>query len=131
MNEIQIYSTIMFFAGVTLSQAIFYFDKKAKKKKFYIYLSAAILQILHSVHSVHLGAVEFAAQQLKNLEEDELQEYLEKESQKVLLFMELYVLVFIKAVPRDGRKYINYSTWSEAQALIEKMRGFMHEGDNS
>lgn len=131
MNEVQIYSTIMFFAGAIISQVVFYFDKEGKKKHFYTYLSAAILQVLDSVYSVHMGTVEFAKQQLKNLEEDELQEYLEKESQKVSLFMQLYVLVFIKAVPEDGRKYINYNSWTEAQALIEKLRGFANERDNS
>lgn len=121
----------MFFAGAIISQVVFFFDKQRKKKHFYTYLSAAILQVLDSVYSVHMGTVEFAKQQLKNLEEDELQEYLEKESQKVSLFMQLYVLVFIKAVPEDGRKYINYNSWTEAQALIEKLRGFANERDNS
>lgn len=129
MNEIQIYSAIMFFAGVFLSQVIFYFDKKRKKIRFYTYISAAILQILDSVHSVHMGAVEFAKEQLKNVEEAEREEYLKKESQKVSLFMQLYVLVFIKAVPKDGRKHINYNSWTEAQILIEKLRGLMDERD--
>lgn len=129
MNEIQIYSVIMFFAGVFLSQAVFYYDKKRKKTKFFTYISATILQILDSVHSVHMGAVEFAKEQLKNVEEEEKEKYLEKESQKVSLFMQLYVLVFISAVPEDGKKYINYNSWTEAQALIEKLRGFMDERD--
>ena len=117
----------MFFAGVLLSQAVFYFDKKNKKRLFYTYISAAILQILDSVHSVHLGAVEFAKEQLKNVEEEEKQEYLNKESEKVSLFMQIYLLVFIRAVPEDGRKYISYTKWSEAQALIKELRGFMKD----
>jgi len=131
MSEIQIYSTIMFFAGVALSQAVFYLDKKKKMQYFYTYLSAALLQILDSVHSVHMGSVEFAKEQLKNVEEVTREEYLEKESQKVSLFMQLYILVLIRAVPKDGRKYINYNSWTEAQALIKKLRGFANERDNS
>ena len=77
-----------------------------------------------------MGAVEFAKEELKNVEEEKREEYLEKESQKVSLFMQLYVLVFIKAVPKDGRKYISYNNWTEAQVLIEKLRGFMDERDN-
>ena len=119
----------MFFAGAALSQAVFYFDKQRKKKLFFSYISATILQILHSVHSVHMAAIEFAKEEIKNVEEAERQKYLEEESQKVSLFMQLYVLVFIKAVPKDGRKYISYSNWTEAQALIEKLRGFMDERD--
>ncbi len=125
MNEIQFYSIIMFFAGVILTQAVFYFDRQAKKKKFYILMSATILQVLDSVHSTHMAAVEFAKDEIKFLEETEREEYLLKESQKVSVFMELYVLLFIKAVPQEGRKYINYRTWPEAKALIRELRGFM------
>ena len=129
MNEIQTYSVIMFFAGVFLSQVVFYYDKKRKKIKFFTYISATILQILDSVHSVHMATVEFAKEQLKNVEEEEREKYLEEESQKVSLFMQLYVLVFISAVPEDGKKYISYTNWTEAQALIEELRGFMNERD--
>jgi hypothetical protein len=125
MNEIQIYFTIAFFAGVLLTQVVFYFDRLSKKKRFYTYMSAAILQMLDSVHSVHLGAIEFASTELKTLEETERQEYLDKESEKVLIFMELYLLVLKKAVPSEGRKYINYKNWAEAKVLIEELRGFM------
>lgn len=119
----------MFFAGVIISHAVFYFDKKRKKRLFYTYISAAILQILDSVHSVHKAAVEFAREQSKNVEEAKREEYLKKESQKVSLFMNLYLLLFIKAVPEDGRKYIKYETWTEASALIEELRGFMNGED--
>ena len=119
----------MFFAGVFLSQVVFYYDKKRKKIKFFTYISATILQILDSVHSVHMATVEFAKEQLKNVEEEEREKYLEEESQKVSLFMQLYVLVFISAVPEDGKKYISYTNWTEAQALIEELRGFMNERD--
>jgi len=117
----------MFFAGVVLTHAVFYFDRKEKKKRFYILLSATILQILDSVHSVHMAAVEFAKDELKTLEETEVEKYLEKEVQKVSVFMELYVLLFIKAVPQEGRKYINYRTWPEAKSLIDKLRGLMED----
>lgn len=130
MNEIQIYSAVMFFAGVALSQAVFYFDRQEKKKKFYTILSAAILQILDSVYSVHMASIEFARDELKNIEEKDREEYLLKESQKVSVFMELYVLLFIKAVPQEGRKYITYKTWPEARTLIKELRGFMQDEKN-
>ena len=130
MNEIQFYSIVMFFAGVALTHAVFYFDKQLKKQKFYILMSASILQVLDSIYSVHMAAVEFARDELKTIEEIEREEYLLKESQKVSVFMELYVLLFIKAVPKEGRKYINYKTWPEAKALINKLRGFMRDEKN-
>ena len=119
----------MFFAGALISHAVFYFDKKRKKDLFYNYISAAMLQILDSVHSVHKAAVEFAREESKNVEEAKREEYLMKESQKISLFMNLYLLLFIKAVPKDGRKYIRYKTWTEASALIEELRGFMNGKD--
>ena len=130
MNEIQIYSAIMFAAGVVLTHAVFYFDKKNKQKKFYIYMAAAILQVLDSIYSVHMAALEFAKQQIKTEEESVRDEYLEKEGQKVSLLMEVYVLLFIKAVPLEGRKHINFSTWSEATSLINKLRGLNQNGQN-
>ncbi len=117
----------MFFAGVVLSQAVFYFDRQEKKKKFYIILSAAILQVLDSVYSVHMASIEFAKDELKTVEEKDSEEYLLKESQKVSVFMELYVLLFTKAVPPEGRKYITYKTWPEARTLIKELRGFMQD----
>lgn len=128
MNEIQLYSVIMFFAGVAITHSVFFFENKYKKKKFYLLLSAAILQILDSVHSTHLAAVEFTKDKLKTVEENEYQEYLLKESQKVSILMEIYVLLLIKAVPSEGRAYINYRSWSEAKSLIEKLRGLSKNG---
>lgn len=125
MNEIQIYSAVMFFTGVALTQAIFYFDRKRKEKKFYIFLSAVILQILENTNLTHASVIEFSRNVLKTLEESEKQKYLEEESRKLSALMELYVLLFIKAVPPSGRKHISFSSWSEAQALIKQMRGFL------
>ena len=127
MNEIQLYSALMFFAGVALSQLVFYFDRQAKKKRFYIMMSACILQVLDSIYSVHMATIEFAEQETKRTEETSREEYLLKENQKVSVFMELYVLLFIKAVPLEGRKYINYRTWPEAKILIDELRGFMQD----
>jgi hypothetical protein len=120
----------MFWAGVILTKAVFYFDQKKKTKQFYIVISASLLQVLDAVHSAHLAAVEYGASELKKIEtveETNLEEYLEKESSKIAIFMELYTLLFIKAVPQAGRKYINYRTWPEASALIEQLRGFMKD----
>jgi len=128
MNEIQLYSIIMFFAGVLLTQAVFYFDRQFKRKKFYLIMSATILQVLDSIYSVHMASIEFAADETKTIEETKRDEYLLKEGQKVSVFMELYVLLFIQAVPKEGRRYINYKTWPEAKALIEELRGFVKNG---
>ena len=128
MNEIQIYSIMMFFAGVLVTKAVFYFDQETKTKKFYILLSAAVLQMLDSVHTSHMAGIEYAETELKRielLEETARKEYLEKEGNKVALFMEIYTLLLIKAVPEKGRKYINYRSWPEAKALIEQLRGVM------
>lgn len=127
MNEIQAYSIIMFFAGVILTHAVFYFDRTIKKKKFYLSLSAIILQVLDSVNLAHQSIVEIGRDELKTMDVSRREEYLEKESKKLSIFMELYVLLFIKAVPLEGRKHINYSTWPEAKALIQKLRGFMND----
>lgn len=135
MSEIQIYSIIMFFAGVGLSKAVFYLDQKKKQRDFFLVISATILQILDSVHSVHLAAIDTATHELKKLEtkdETDIEKYLEQENSKVSIFMELYTLVLIKAVPEAGRKYINYSNWPEASLLIEQLRGIMqNEKDKS
>ena len=129
MNEIQIYSVIMFFAGALLSRIVFYFEQKNQKKNFYLTMSAAILQVLDSVHSVHLAAAEYVSSQIKkqeSIEETEAEEYLLKESQKIDLFMEIYTLLFIRATPEEGRKHINYRSWPEAKTLIDKLRGFLN-----
>lgn len=131
MSEIQIYSIIMFFAGVGLSKAVFYLDQKKKQRDFFLVISATVLQILDSVHSVHLAAIDTATHELKKLEtkdETDIEKYLEQENSKVSIFMELYTLVLIKAVPETGRKYINYSNWPEASLLIEQLRGIMQNG---
>ena len=131
MSEIQIYSVIMFFAGVGLSKAVFYLDQKKKQRDFFLVISATILQILDSVHSVHLAAIDTATHELKKLEtkdETDIEKYLEQENSKVSIFMELYTLVLIKAVPEVGRKYINYNNWPEASLLIEQLRGIMQNG---
>ena len=131
MSEIQIYSIIMFFAGVGLSKAVFYLDQKKKQKDFFLVVSVTILQILDSVRSVHLAAIDAGTHELKKLEtkdETDIEKYLEQENSKVSIFMELYTLVLIKAVPEAGRKYINYSNWPEASLLIEQLRGIMQDG---
>ena len=131
MTEIQIYSIIMFFAGVGLCKAVFYLDQKKKQRDFFLVVSATVLQILDSVHSVHLAAIDAAKHELKKIEtkdETDIEEYLEQENSKVSIFMELYTLILIKAVPETGRKYINYSNWPEASLLIEQLRGIMQNG---
>ena len=125
MNEIQTYSIIMFLAGVALTHAVFYFDRKIKLKKFYLTMSAAILQVLDNINLIHVASTEFVKEETKTIEDSKAEEYLLKEQQKLSVFMELYVLLFIKAIPPAGRKYINYRSWAEASALIKELRGFM------
>ena len=130
MSEFTIYSIAMFWAGVFLTKAVFYFQQKLKTKQFYLVMSAALLQVLDSVHSVHEAAVQYNITELKknnSLEEIDTEKYLEKERQKVLLLMEVYTLLFLRAVPSSGRKFINYRNWTEASVLIEKLRGLMSE----
>ena len=117
---------IMFIAGVILTHAVFYLDRKAKLKKFYLIMSATILQILDNVNLIHVASTEFVKEETKTIEDSKAEEYLLKEQQKLSVFMELYVLLFIKAVPPAGRKYINYRSWAEASSLIEELRGFMN-----
>ena len=125
MNEIQIYSILMFFAGVLLTKVVFYYDQQRKKKRFYLIMSAAVLQVLDSVYTVHMSAAEFSASEkfkLKTTEETTAEEYLNKEVQKVNIFMEVYTLLFLKAIPAHGREYAKYRSWPEAHALIQKVR---------
>jgi hypothetical protein len=131
MIEIQIYSTIMFFAGASLCKAVFYLDQKRKQRSFFLILSATILQVLDSVHSVHQAAIEAAAFELKKIEtkdETDIEKYLEQENSKISIFMELYTLILIKAIPKAGRKYINYNKWTEASLLIEQLRSISNNG---
>ena len=93
-------------------------------------MSATILQVLDSIYSVHMASIEFAADETKTIEETKRDEYLLKQGQKVSVFMELYVLLFIQAVPKEGRRYINYKTWPEAKALIEELRGLVKNGQS-
>ena len=127
MNETQAYSVVMFFAGVILTHAVFYFDRMIKKKKFYLFLSATILQVLDNINLAHQSIAEIGREELKTMDVSQREEYLEKESKKLSIFMELYVLLLIKAVPLEGRKHINYRTWPEAKALIKKLRGFIND----
>ena len=41
--------------------------------------------------------------------------------------MEVYTLLFLKAVPSSGRRFINYRSWGEAKQLIEQLRGLTGE----
>jgi len=130
MNEIQIYSAIMFLSGVVLTHTVFYLDRVRKKRDFYTLLSAVILQILENVDLAHQATKEFQLEQLKTVDDSLRQEYLEKESKKISVFMDLYVLLFIKAIPEEGRKHINYRSWPEADALIKELRGFIENGQD-
>ena len=133
MNDIQFYSVIMFVAGVLITKSVFYFEEKQKTKRFYLVMSAGILQVLDAVHSAHLASIAFAKTALdesKRLVETDSKQYLDNESDKIPVFMELYTLLLIRAVPKNGRKYINYRNWTEASALIEHLRGLTNERED-
>tara|TARA_B100001564_G_scaffold353725_1_gene363140 strand:- start:1855 stop:2262 length:408 start_codon:yes stop_codon:yes gene_type:complete len=133
MSDLVFYSIIMFWSGVFLTKAVFYFDMKRKKRRFYLLMSAAILQVLDSIYTCHMAVTEYASTELKNIdsiEENDIQEYLRKEGDKISIFMDLYTLLFIKATPESGREYINYRTWKEAHALILKMREAINHEKN-
>ena len=96
-------------------------------------MSAVILQILDAAYSSHVAIIEVAKTELKKvetIEERKVEEYLEKESNKVLILMELYTLLLIQAVPKKARKYISYKSWPEASALIEQLRGLNKHGND-
>ena len=61
MNEIQLYSILMFATGALLTKAVFFLEQQRKKKRFYLIMSAAVLQVLESVYTVHMAAAEFSA----------------------------------------------------------------------
>lgn len=133
MNDIQFYSVVMFAAGVLITKAVFFFEERKKTKRFYLVMSAGILQMLDAVHSSHTAAMAFAKtefQKTKTLAETDAKEYLEKESDKISVFMELYTLLLIRAVPKEGRRYVNYRSWTEASALIKQLRGLTNEEKN-
>ena len=69
-------------------------------------------------------------EELKTIDDSERQEYLEKENKKISVFMDLYVLLFIKAIPEEGRKHVTYRSWPEARALIKELRGFIDNGQS-
>ena len=120
----------MFWSGVFVTKAVFHYEEKRKLRSFYLTVSLTILQILDSVHSAHRASIESAICELKKeekVEESFLEKYLEKESSKVDVFMEIYTLLFTRAVPEKGRRYINYKSWTEASALIDQLRGFMQD----
>ena len=121
----------MFFAGVILTHAVFFFDRKKKQSKFYLYLSAVILQSLENIDLIHQSSVEFARNSLKFTEDSEKEEYLQKESEKISVYMDLYVLLLLMSVPKDARSHIGYKNWSEAKTLIKKMRGQLRNGKGS
>lgn len=122
----------MFWSGVFITKVVFFCEEKTRTRDFYLTVSLTVLQILDSVYSAHRASVQSALVELKkieNIEESFLKKYLEKESSKVDVFMEIYTLLFIKAIPEKGRRYINYKSWTEASALIEQLRGFMQDGE--
>ena len=109
-----------------MTHAVFYFERLNKKKKFYFFLSSIILQALDNLHLAHQASIEFAKDKIKTIDDSETEEYLKKESMKLSVFMEMYVLLFVKSIPQEGRKYINYKSWPEAKAILKELRGFVN-----
>ena len=121
----------MFFAGVALTHAIFYFQQKKKEKDFLILYSAVALQALDSLYLQQMANIEMISERTERdsaMDETELAEYLRKEGSKVEVFMEVYTALMIKALPKGARKLINFSNWTQARSLIEKTRRAMKNG---
>ena len=131
MNEIQIYSAIMFFAGVVLTHAIFYFQQKKKEKNFLVSYCATALQALQSLYLQQMANIEMISERTERdsgMDETELAEYLRKEGSKVEVFMEIYTMLMIRALPKGARKLVNFSNWTQARSLIEQARRVMENG---
>ena len=131
MNEIQIYSVIMFFAGVVLTHAVFYFQQKKKQKDFLILYSATALQALDNLYLQQMSNLEMILERTERdsgMDETELAEYLRQEGSKVEVFMEIYTMLMVRALPEGARKLVNFSNWTQARSLIEKTRRATENG---
>ena len=135
MNQLQLYSFIMFFAGVALTHAVFYFQQKKKEREFLILYSAVALQALESLHVQQMSNLEMISERTKaasSMDEDQVNEYLKVEGDKVEVFMEIYTMLMIQALPKSARKLVKFSNWTQARSLIEKTRRVMkNEKDKS
>jgi hypothetical protein len=123
----------MFFAGAALAKAVFYFQEKQKQKQYYVMYVAVALQALQNLFLSHKANLEVFEDRLKQNSTDaelDLEKYLENEGEKIAVFMEIYTMLLIRAVPKEARKFINFSNWTQAKALINKLRGPMDGEDN-
>lgn len=133
MNELQIYSAIMFAAGAALTHAVFYFHQKKKEKDFLILYSATALQALENLYIQQKSNIEMIYERTKtcsSMDETEVSEYLKVEGDKVEVFMEIYTLLMVQALPKSARKLIKFSNWTQARSLIEKTRRVMRNERN-
>ena len=133
MNELQIYSAIMFAAGVALTHAVFYFQQRKKEKDFLILYSATALQALENLYIQQKSNIEIISERTKttsSMDETQISEYLKLEGDKVEVFMEIYTLLMIRALPKSARKLIKFSNWTQAKSLIERTRRVMRNEKN-
>ena len=125
----------MFFAGVALTHAVFYFQQKKKERDFLILYSAVALQALESLHVQQMSNLEMISERTKtvsSMDETQVNEYLKVEGDKVEVFMEIYTMLMIRALPKSARKLVKFSNWTQARSLIEKTRRVMkNEKDKS
>ena len=121
----------MFFAGVAITHAIFYFQQKKKQKDFLILYSATALQALDNLYLQQMSNLEMISERTERdsgMDETELAEYLRQEGSKVEVFMEIYTMLMVRALPEGSRKLVNFSNWTQARSLIEKTRRAMENG---
>lgn len=121
----------MFFAGVAITHAIFYFQQKKREKDFLISYCATALQALQSLYLQQMANIEMISERTERdsgMDETELAEYLRQEGSKVEVFMEVYTALMIRALPKEARELVNFSNWTQARSLIEKARRATEDG---
>ena len=121
----------MFLAGVVLTHTVFYFSQKKKEKDFLISYCATALQALQSLYLQQMANIEMISERTERdsgMDETELAEYLRQEGSKIEVFMEIYTMLMLRALPKEARKLVNFSNWTQARSLIEKTRRAMENG---
>ena len=93
--------------------------------------SATALQALDNLYLQQMSNLEMISERTvrdSGMDETELEEYLQEEGNKVLVFMEIYTLMLIRGLPEGARKLVNFSNWTQARSLIERTRRSMENG---
>ena len=114
-----------------MTHTVFYFSQKKKEKDFLISYCATALQALQSLYLQQMANIEMISERTERdsgMDETELAEYLRQEGSKIEVFMEIYTMLMLRALPKEARKLVNFSNWTQARSLIEKTRRAMENG---